>query len=86
MEAIRSGKLDQFRMGGPVGELQSIAPSPVIPRQYASGGVVVTDAGASVVQPGSHGGNLVVELHPEAMNMTMRDWLEREVARQHGRR
>lgn len=31
-------------------------------------------------------GNLVVQLHPDAMNMTLRDWLDHEVARQYGRR
>jgi len=82
LEAIRTGRLG-MSMGGPV---QSIALGSVIPRRYAGGGVVMTDGGAAAVQTGAMGGNMMVQLHPEALNMTMRDWLEHEVVRQHSRR
>lgn len=84
LEGIRTGKILPFRNGGVV---QSIAIPSVIPRRYAAGGVVVSDAGAASVQTSGGGnGNMVVSLHPDALNMTMRDWLEHEVVRQHGRR
>lgn len=88
LEGIRLGTLTPaFALGGTVG-LQSIAITPVIPRHYAAGGVVVADAGAAAVQTGGNGGpgNMVVSMHPETLNMTMREWLEHEVVRQHGRR
>ena len=84
LEGIRTGKILPFAKGGVV---QSIAIAPLIPRRYAAGGVVVADGGAGSVQTGGGaGGNMVVSLHPDAMNMTMRDWLEHEVVRQKGRR
>jgi len=86
LESIRLGTLaPAFALGGVVA-LQSIAMSPVIPRRYASGGVVVTDGGASAVETGGGAGNMVVSLHPDALNLTMREWLEHEVVRQQGRR
>jgi len=84
LEGIRTGKILPFRTGGVV---QSIALSPLIPRRYAHGGVVVSDGGASTVTTGGGGtGNMVVSLHPDALNLTMREWLEHEVVRQQGRR
>lgn len=84
LEGIRTGKILPFAKGGVV---QSIAIMPIIPRHYAGGGVVTSDAGAAAVQMNGGGnGNMTVSLHPEALNMTMRDWLEHEVARQHSRR
>lgn len=83
LEGIRTGKILPFRTGGVV---QSIALDSIIPRYYAGGGMVVADAGASAVQPAGGIGNMVVSLHPDTMNMTMREWLEHEVVRQHGRR
>jgi hypothetical protein len=86
LEGIRLGRLSPaFALGGVV-SLQSIAAGSVIPRRYAAGGVVMTDGGASAVTTGGGGGNMVVSLHPDALNMTMRDWLEHEVVRQQGRR
>ena len=84
LEGIRTGKILPFVNGGVV---QSIAMSPVIPRRYASGGVVIADGGASAVQTGGGGvGNMIVSMHPDTLNMTMREWLEHEVVRQQGRR
>jgi hypothetical protein len=84
LEGIRTGRILPFAHGGVV---QSIAISPIIPRRYAGGGVVMSDAGAGAVQTGNQGsGNMVVSLHPDALNMTMREWLEQEVVRQQGRR
>ena len=83
LEGIRTRKILPFVNGGVV---QSIAMSPVIPRRYASGGVVVSDGGASAVQTGGGVGNMIVQMHPDTLNMTMRDWLEHEVVRQQGRR
>ena len=86
LEGIRLGRITPaFALGGVVA-LQSIAAGPVIPRRYAGGGMVMTDAGASAVVPGATNGNMTIALHPDALNMTMRDWLEHEVVRQHGRR
>lgn len=79
-------QMPSFAMGGVVGGVQSIAIPSVIPMRFASGGVVVTDGGASAVQPGKVSGDMTVRLAPEALNMTMRDWLEHEVVRQHSRR
>jgi hypothetical protein len=83
LEAIRTGRLTMMGGGGLV---QSVALGSIIPRRYAGGGVVMTDGGAAAVTPGGMGGNMMVSLHPEALNMTMRDWLEHEVVRQHSRR
>ena len=83
LEGIRTGKILPFAKGGIV---QSIALSPIIPRRYASGGMVVSDAGASAVQTGGGAANMTVMMHPETLNMTMREWLEHEVVRQHGKR
>jgi hypothetical protein len=83
LEGIRTGRILPFAKGGVV---QSIAVSPLIPRRYASGGVVVSDGGASAVQTGGGVGNMVVSMHPDTLNMTMREWLEHEVVRQQGRR
>jgi len=87
LEGIRLGKiLPSYALGGVVA-LQSISLPSVIPRRYANGGVVVSDGGASAVTPGGGGpSNMVVSLHPDAMNMTLREWLEHEVVRQQGRR
>jgi len=86
LEGIRLGTIAPLAMGGVVG-LQSIADLSLISRRYAGGGVVVSDGGASNVTPGSGGGgNMIISLHPDALNMTMRDWLEHEVVRQQGRR
>jgi uncharacterized cupredoxin-like copper-binding protein len=88
LEGIRLGRiLPAYALGGVV-SLQSIAMSPIIPRRYAAGGMVsVGDAGASNVMPGGGGaGNMVISLHPDAMNLTLREWLEQEVVRQQGRR
>lgn len=88
LEAMRSGRLTHFALGGVVDGLQSIALPRVITPRYAAGGMVqVTDAGASAVTPAGGGaGNMTIQLHPDAMNMSLRDWLEQEVVRQHGRR
>ena len=84
LEGIRTGKILPFAKGGVV---QSIAIPSLIPRRYASGGVVVADGGASAVQTGGGGvGNMMVTMHPDTLNMTMREWLEHEVVRQYGRR
>jgi len=84
LEGIRTGRILPFASGGVV---QSIALGHVIPRRYANGGVVIADGGASAVQTGGGGtGGMIVSLHPDALNMTMRDWLEHEVVRQQGRR
>ena len=83
LEGIRTGRILPFARGGVV---QSIAFGSVIPRRYAGGGVVTTDAGASSVQTNNGPGSMVVSLHPDALNMTMREWLEQEVVRQQGRR
>ena len=83
LEGIRTGRILPFATGGTV---QSIALGSVIPRRYASGGVVVADGGASAVQPAGGVGNMVVTMHPDTLNMTMREWLEHEVVRQQGRR
>lgn len=86
LEGIRTGKILPFATGGVV---PSLASASIIPRRYATGGVVVADAGAASVQTAAGsgaGGNMIVSLHPDAMNMTMREWLEHEVVRQHGRR
>jgi hypothetical protein len=84
LEGIRTGRILPYRTGGLV---HSIAPGSIIPRRYASGGMVATDGGASSVQPGGGGpGNMVVTMHPDTLNMTMREWLEHEVVRQQGRR
>jgi hypothetical protein len=83
LEAIRTGRLQTMATGGLV---QAVAFGSVIPRRYAGGGIVQTDGGAAAVQTGAMGGNMMVQLHPEALNMTMRDWLEHEVVRQHSRR
>jgi hypothetical protein len=83
LEGIRTGRILPFATGGVV---QSIALGSVI-RRYANGGVVIADGGASAVQTGAGGnGNMMISLHPDALNMTMRDWLEHEVVRQQGRR
>lgn len=79
-------QMPSFAYGGVVGDVHSIAMMPVIPR-YAAGGMVVSDGGSVAVQPGSAGlGHMMVQLHPDAMNMSMREWLEHEVVRQQGRR
>jgi len=83
LEGIRTGRILPFAQGGVV---QSIAMSPIIPRRYAAGGVVVADGGASAVQTGGGPGQMIVTMHPDTLNMTMRDWLEHEVVRQQGRR
>lgn len=83
LESIRTGKILPFHTGGVV---QSIAIAPIIPRHYAGGGVVTSDAGAASVTPGATNGNMTVQLHPETMNMTMREWLEHEATRQYARR
>ena len=84
LEGIRTGRILPFVTGGVV---QSIAIPSLIPRRYASGGVVVSDGGASAVQTGGGGpSNMVVTMHPDTLNMTMREWLEHEVVRQQGRR
>jgi hypothetical protein len=83
LEGIRTGRILPFATGGVV---QSIAMSPIIPRRYAAGGVVVADGGASAVQTGGGPGQMIVTMHPDTLNMTMRDWLEHEVVRQQGRR
>ena len=82
LEGIRTGKILPFVKGGIV---QSIAIASIIPRRYAGGGMV-SDGGASTVQTGGGAGNMVVSLHPDALNLTMREWLEHEVVRQQGRR
>lgn len=86
LEGIRLGKLSPaFALGGVV-SLQSIASTSIIPHRYAAGGVV-TDAGASTVVTGAGAnGTMMVQLHPDTMNMTMREWFEHEVVRQHARR
>jgi hypothetical protein len=76
LEAIRHGRLDGFANGGLVG-LQSIA----MPRGFSEGGLI-SDAG----QLAPAGGSLMVQLDPAHLNLTMRDWLEREVATQLSRR
>lgn len=85
LEGIRLGTImPRFAAGGLV---QSIAIPSVIPRRYAGGGVVVSDAGAAAVTPGGGGpSHMTVTLHPDTMNMTMREWLEHEAVRQYGRR
>jgi hypothetical protein len=83
LEGIRTGRIVPYSTGGPV---QSIALGSVIPRYYATGGVVVADGGASSVQTGGGMGNMMVTMHPDTLNMTMREWLEHEVVRQQGRR
>jgi len=60
-----------FANGGYVGGLQSIA----MPRLRLAGGGMVRG-----------GGGMVVTLHPDAMNMTMREWFEQEMIRQYGMR
>jgi hypothetical protein len=87
LEGIRLGTIvPAYALGGAV-TLQSIALPSIIPRRYASGGVVVSDGGAGAVQTGATGtGNMVVTMHPDTLNMTMREWLEHEVVRQYGRR
>lgn len=86
LEGIRLGTIvPAYALGGVVA-LQSIAMPSIIPRRYASGGVVVSDGGAGAVQTGGGTGNMVVTMHPDTLNMTMREWLEHEVTRQYGRR
>lgn len=85
LEAIRTGRLQAFAAGGLVA-LHSIAIPSVIPRGYAGGGVVTTDAGASGVSMPGGPNSITLSLHPETMNWTLRDWFEHEVARQYSRR
>ena len=86
LERIKTGDFQKFAQGGIVQPMQSIAAEPIIPRMYAGGGVVIADGGASAVQMPKGPNSMVVSLHPDALNMTMRDWLELEVVRQQGRR
>jgi hypothetical protein len=82
-------EMPTFALGGIMPEsVHSIAIPSVVPVRYAAGGMVqVTDGGASAVTTGNNGpSTMQVMLHPEAMNSSMRDWLENEVARQQGRR
>lgn len=53
------------------------APTPLIPRySYAEGGVVNLPSGPRASQS-----NITLAVHPDSLNMTMRDWLEGELAR-----
>lgn len=63
--------------------LQSIAPSsPGVPK-FADGGLVNGQGSSS--GSGSPG-SLLVQLHPDSLNMTMSDWLASEVTRQYANR
>jgi hypothetical protein len=84
VDLMRAAATPRFAYGGVVGDVQSIV-IPSLLRGYAAGGMVA-DAGASEVKTAGGPGAMVVSLHPDAMNMTMRDWLEREAVRQHGMR
>jgi tape measure domain-containing protein len=54
----------------------------VMPRALATGGPVSNKSGKPATRARREGpGNLMVQLHPDALNYTMRDWLEGEFAR-----
>jgi hypothetical protein len=80
LDAMRSGALS-FADGGWV---QSIAIPELVPSRVM-GGVNLTEQAAANAPVAGNGGAMMIQLHPDALHMTMRDWLEMEVARQRSR-